>query len=56
MASREWWALYTGFVSYLLVGLLFAAEYVFRKARFGRFGPGLLDRALQRILGTVAPR
>lgn len=48
--SREWWVLYTGFVAYVLMGLLFSAEYVVRKARFGRFGPGLLDRSLLRIL------
>jgi hypothetical protein len=32
------------------VGLLFAVEYVVRKKRFGRFGPGLVDRTLARFL------
>lgn len=29
-ASREWWLLYNGFVSYLLMGLLFAVEWIVR--------------------------
>jgi|GEM_PF-1066294 len=44
------WAIYTGGVSYVLVGLLFAAEYVVRRARFGRFGTGIVDRTLARLL------
>ncbi|MDO1509336.1 MULTISPECIES: hypothetical protein [unclassified Neisseria] len=27
----DWWALYTGIVSYVLMGLLFAGEWVYRK-------------------------
>jgi len=55
-APRSWWALYAGGLSYLLVGLLFAAEYVVRKARFGRFGPGPVDRLLATLLRrTAAP-
>lgn len=49
-APRAAWAAYTGGVSYVLVGLVFAVEYVIRKARFGRFGPGLVDRTLARLL------
>jgi peptidoglycan/xylan/chitin deacetylase (PgdA/CDA1 family)/uncharacterized membrane protein len=49
-APRGVWAAYAGGVSYVLVGLVFAAEYVVRRARFGRFGPGLVDRALARLL------
>jgi peptidoglycan-N-acetylglucosamine deacetylase len=49
-APRAWWAAYAGGLSYLLVGLAFAAEYTIRKARFGRFGPGLVDRVLARLL------
>lgn len=41
-----WWTVYTGLVSYALVGLLFAVEYLIRKWRFRRFGRGLHDRAL----------
>jgi peptidoglycan/xylan/chitin deacetylase (PgdA/CDA1 family)/uncharacterized membrane protein len=50
-APPAWWAVYAGGVSYVLVGALFAAEYVVRKARFGRFGPGIVDRTLARFLG-----
>ena len=34
--SPRAWALYTGLVAYLLMGLLFAAEYLVRQRRFGR--------------------
>jgi uncharacterized membrane protein len=34
-ASRETWALYNGLISYLLMGVLFAGEWVFRRWRFG---------------------
>lgn len=50
LASQTVWAAYTGGISYLLMGLLFAGEYVVRKARYGRFGPGLHDRILARLL------
>jgi uncharacterized membrane protein len=50
LAPRSWWAFYTGALSYGLVGVLFAAEYVVRKARFGRFGRHPIDRALARAL------
>ena len=49
-APRTVWAVYTGGVSYLLVGLVFAVEYVVRKTRYGRFGPGIVDRILARLL------
>ena len=45
-APRGWWAAYTGVVSYVLIGIVFSAEYVVRKARFGRFGRGPVDRLL----------
>ena len=35
-ASPRAWALYTGLVAYVLMGLLFAGEYVVRQWRFGR--------------------
>ena len=44
LASRATWALYTGLMSYLVLGLLFAVEFTIRKYLFRRFGPGLLDR------------
>ena len=42
--SRQTWALYTGLLSYLVLGLLFAVEFTIRKYLFRRYGPGLLDR------------
>ncbi len=53
LAPRATWAIYTGGVSYALVGLLFAAEYVVRRARFGRFGAGIFDRALARLFSRA---
>jgi peptidoglycan/xylan/chitin deacetylase (PgdA/CDA1 family)/uncharacterized membrane protein len=50
-APRSWWAVYTGAISYGLVGSLFAVEYVIRKARFGRFGANPIDRVLARAVG-----
>ncbi len=44
LASRATWALYTGLLSYLVLGLLFAVEFTIRKYLFRRYGPGLLDR------------
>lgn len=34
VGSRELWALYNGFVSYLIVGVLFAGEYGYRRLIF----------------------
>jgi uncharacterized membrane protein len=49
-APLAWWTLYTGAISYVLVGLLVAAEYTVRKARFRRYGSSIVDRLLSRIL------
>jgi uncharacterized membrane protein len=49
-APRAWWAAYTGAISYGLVAAVFAGEYVVRKARFGRFGRGPVDRTLRLLL------
>ena len=49
-APLSWWALYTGILAYVLMGLLGAGEYVVRKYRFGRFADHLLDRALQSVM------
>lgn len=46
------WALYTGGIAYVLMGLLFAGEYVVRKVRFGRYGNHVLDRVLSRLLSA----
>lgn len=48
------WALYTGLLAYLLMGLLFTVEFVVRKRTFRRFGDSLPDRILARILGPAA--
>ena len=32
MRQYDWWALYTGIVSYVLMGLLLGGEWVYRKA------------------------
>jgi len=45
----SFWTAYAGGISYVLIGLLFAAEYVVRKARFRRYGSGLQDRIFARI-------
>ncbi len=34
-ASREIWVLYNGLISYLLMGMMFAGEWLFRRWRFG---------------------
>lgn len=34
-ASRETWLLYNGLVAYLLMGILFAGEWLYRRLRFG---------------------
>lgn len=44
------WAFLTGFINYLLMGGLFAGEYVCRKRRFGDYDERLIhDRALRRF-------
>jgi uncharacterized membrane protein len=59
-ASLASWALYTGLIAYVLIGLLGASEYVVRKARFREYGSGLQDRLLARVFpptaGDGAPR
>jgi uncharacterized membrane protein len=49
-APVAWWALYTGLVAYLLIGVLGTAEYLVRKHRFREYGPGLHDRLLARLM------
>lgn len=51
-ASLDLWTLYTGLISYILIGLLGASEYTVRKYRFGRFGDNLPDRLLRALLPT----
>lgn len=47
-APIGWWALYTGALFYLLLALLLAGEFVFRKWWFRHYGGGLADRLLAR--------
>jgi uncharacterized membrane protein len=48
-ASLEVWTLYTGLLSYLVVGLLMAAEAVFRAWRYRRYDDGLAALVLRRV-------
>ncbi|MCP3985776.1 MAG: hypothetical protein GY723_15435 [bacterium] len=43
------WTLYTGFVSYLLIGLLFAVEFLVRSWRFGRYAGTPMEPIFRRI-------
>ena len=54
-APRDWWVLYTGLLSYLALGLLFAVEFTIRKYLFRRFGAGLLDRFFARLFPPQPP-
>ena len=47
--ALETWAFYTGLVSYLMMGTLFAAEYLYRHWRFRRYVGSLTDPLLKRI-------
>ena len=47
-APIGWWALYTGALFYVLLGLLLAGEFVFRKWWFRYYGDGAADRLLER--------
>lgn len=49
-APVAWWSLYTGLIAYLLIGLMFTVEFIVRKLTFRRFGDGLPDRLLRRVL------
>lgn len=48
--SLTLWTLYTGAVSYVLVGVLFGVEFLYRKWKFRRFQGSLLDRILREII------
>lgn len=45
----DYWALYTGFVSYLFMGLLFASEWIYRHARFRRYVGAWTDPLISRF-------
>ena len=50
LAPVSWWALYTGVLAYMLVGLGFTIEFLVRKRVFQRFGDSFVDRLLARLL------
>jgi uncharacterized membrane protein len=54
--TRESWALYTGLVSYALMGLLFAAEFVYRHWRFRRYVGLPTDALLRRVFPPPSAR
>ncbi len=43
------WAFYTGFLSYVLMGTLFAVEFLYRTWRFRRYTGGPLNPLLERV-------
>lgn len=54
-ASLEAWALYTGLIAYLLMGAMFAAEYVYRLWRFRRYFGAPTDPLFRRIFPPRSP-
>lgn len=50
LAPVSWWALYTGILAYILVGVGFTIEFLVRKRVFQQFGESLPDRLLARVL------
>ncbi len=48
-ASLEVWTIYVGVVNYILLGVLFAVEYVVRKFRFREYGRNPLDWVLSKL-------
>lgn len=49
LAPLAVWALYNGFIAYLLIGIVASTEYVVRKFRFREYGNGPHDRLLARL-------
>lgn len=43
------WTVYTGGIAYVLMGMLFAAEFTYRAWRFRRYEGGMLDPLFRRI-------
>jgi len=48
-ASIAWWTAYTGLVAYILIGLLFTAEVLYRAWRFRDYREGAIDGVLRRL-------
>ncbi len=53
-APVAWWALYTGALSYVLLGAMFTVEYVLRSMRFRRYGSAPHDRLMARLFPPIA--
>lgn len=54
-ASIGVWAFYTGFFSYVLMGGLFVAEFLYRTWRFRRYTAGFLNPLLERVFPPRVP-
>ena len=54
--TRAQWALYTGIVAYLLMGLVFAAEFLYRHWRFRRYFGLPTDPVLRRLFPPDAAK
>jgi uncharacterized membrane protein len=55
-ASLKIWTAYVGVASYVLVGLLFAVEYIVRRLRFREYGRNPLDWVLARLFPPARSR
>lgn len=53
--SKEAWALYTACIAYVLLGLLFASEFVYRQWRFRRYVGAPTDVLFRRIFPPNRP-
>jgi len=54
-ATLKIWTLYVGFLSYVLVGALFAVEYVVRKITFRDYARNPIDWLLQKLFPAARP-
>jgi uncharacterized membrane protein len=53
--STQEWVVYTGFISYVLMGMLFASEFVYRQWRFRLYTGAPSDILFQRIFPPRSP-
>jgi uncharacterized membrane protein len=54
-ATLAVWTVYVGVLSYVLVGMLFAVEYVIRKIRFRDYSRNPLDWLLSKLFPAAGP-
>ncbi len=54
-ATLAWWTLYVGIGSYVLIGVLFAVEYIVRKISFRDYGRNPLDWLLSKLFPAPEP-